>query len=471
MAKYEAGASIRQSSASRALPKEIATMRAVIGPNLLSSKVAQHTKKPFEIYDSRLPGFTLRVQPSGVRSYYARFGRNRRFALGQEGKIEPDEARERCQRVLGNVAHGRHPLHGLGGTDGISLGTFIADTYTTWVPASRPRTAADTLQKLYRHFRTWYPEPITAITVERVEAWKARRLNEGRSPSTVLRDLFTLSSVLRRAVKAGELIENPVRRVDKPRVDRRGKVRFLDQAEETRLRDALKARDEETQARRTLANFRRQTRHERTLPPLTYFGDHLTPAVLLSINTGLRRGEVLKLRWGSVDFNRQLLTVEGRNAKSRQTRHVPLNEEAVDVLRRWREQSGTGMRVFDVITGFQAAWEKILKRAGISNFRWHDLRHHFASRLVQEGVPLNTVRDLLGHSTVGMSLRYAHLAPDQRREAVAKLNERPLLTLTMRLQWEGFPRMSGGPVVPIQVDRATPYSTAISRCPDFGLRL
>jgi integrase len=59
-------------------------------------------------------------------------------------------------------------------------------------------------------------------------------------------------------------------------------------------------------------------------------------------NTGLRRGEVVKLRWGSVDFNRRLLTVEGRNAKSRQTRHVPLNEEALRVLRRWREQSGTG---------------------------------------------------------------------------------------------------------------------------------
>ena len=164
-------------------------MRAIIGPNLLSSKVAQPTKKPFEVYDSRLPGFTLRVQPSGVRSYYARFGRNRRITLGKADTLLPDEARERCQKVLGNVAHGRHPLHGLGGTDGITLGKFIADTYMTWVKASRPRTAADTLEKLYRHFRTWYPEPLTAITVERVEAWKARRLNEGRSPSTVLRDL------------------------------------------------------------------------------------------------------------------------------------------------------------------------------------------------------------------------------------------------------------------------------------------
>jgi hypothetical protein len=272
-------------------------MQAIIGSKLLSSKAAQPTKKPFEIYDSRLSGFTLRVQPTGVRSYYARFGRNRRVAFGQAGSIEPDEARERCQIVLGNVAYGRHPLQGLGGTDGITLGMFIADTYAAWVQASRPRTAADTLDKLYRHFRTWYPEPLTAITVERVEAWKVRRLNEGRNPVTVLRDLYTLSSVLRRAAKAGELAENPVRRVDKPRVDRRGKVRFLDQAEEARLRQALKARDEDMRNRRMAANSQRQTQHERTLPLLTHFGDHLTPAVLLSMNTGLRRGEIVKLRW------------------------------------------------------------------------------------------------------------------------------------------------------------------------------
>jgi integrase len=151
------------------------------------------------------------------------------------------------------------------------------------------------------------------------------------------------------------------------------------------------------------------------------------------MNTGMRRGETLKLRWASVDFDRRLITVEGRNATSRQTRHVPLNDEAVRVLRNWREQAGAGTRVFHVV-GFQTAWETVLRRARISKFRWHDLRHHFASRLVQQGVPLNTVRDLLGHGSVGMSLRYAHLAPDQRREAVAKLNERPLLTLTMRLQ-------------------------------------
>jgi Phage integrase family len=116
----------------------------------------------------------------------------------------------------------------------------------------------------------------------------------------------------------------------------------------------------------------------------------------------------------------------------------------------------------------------VLKRARISKFRWHDLRHHLASRLVQQGVPLNTVRDLLGHGSVGMSLRYAHLAPDQRRKAVAKLNERPLLTLTMRLQWEGLPVASGYRVDSILVREGRelagqiPLSGFLGICPSWS---
>jgi len=250
-----------------------------------------------------------------------------------------------------------------------------------------------------------------------------------------LRDIFTLSGVLSGAVKLGKLTDNPIRRVDKPRIDRRPKIRYLDEPEEARLRAALNARDAEMREARKPANVWRQGRQYELLPSLPHFGDHLTPAVLLSMNTGLRRGELLALRWDCIDFKRQMLTVEGGTAKSRQTRHVCLNEEATRVLNCWRNQANGGKRVFETRTSFKSAWVKLLKRAEIAKFRWHDLRHHFASRLVQAGVPLNTVRDLLGHSSVAMSLRYAHLAPDQRREAVAKLNVKPLLALTMRLQW------------------------------------
>src|SRR6266478_1473048 len=143
-------------------------VRTFIGAKLLSSKLAQPAIKPFEIYDSRLAGFTLRVQPTGVRSYYARLGRNRRFALGKVGTLRPEEARDRCQKVLGNLAHGRHPLHGLNG-EGLTLGQFIEEAYVPWVKANRPRTAANTLDKLMRHFGTWFAEPLSTITVERIE--------------------------------------------------------------------------------------------------------------------------------------------------------------------------------------------------------------------------------------------------------------------------------------------------------------
>jgi integrase len=128
---------------------------------------------------------------------------------------------------------------------------------------------------------------------------------------------------------------------------------------------------------RESANAWRQIRHQLSLHHLTLFGDHLTPAVLRSMNTGLRCGELPKLRWAGLNFNRRLLAVEGRNAKNRQTRHVPLKEEAMSVLRRWREQSGGSAKLLDVAARFQSAWKKQLLRARVSHFGWQDLRHPF----------------------------------------------------------------------------------------------
>ena len=396
-------------------------MKAIIGAKLLTTKAAQPRAKPFTIADSRLPGFTLRVQPSGVRSYYARWGRSGIQVIGKVGEFTPDEARERCQKILGNVVHARHPLEGLDTADGLTLGQFISETYEPWVRAHRPRTAEGTLWRLGLHFKRWYGKPLAEISVEDIENWRLKRINEGIEPSTVRRDLDALSSVLTRAVRLGKLAETPMRRIERPRIDRSPKVRYLDAAEEKRLREALSERDAEMRKARESANRWRRERKQDQLPPLPYFGDHLTAAVLLSMNTGIRRGELLALRWANVDMKGRQLTIEGATAKAGQTRHIPLNDEALEVLRHWKEQAPAGERLFPIDTGFKTAWSKLLERAHITAFRWHDLRHHFASRLVQAGVPLNTVRELLGHGSMAMTLRYSHLAPDQRAEAVAKL--------------------------------------------------
>jgi integrase len=398
-------------------------VQGIISAKLLTSSIARAGPKPFEIHDTRLIGFVLRVQPSGFRAYYAHQG-NRRLSLGQVGRITPDEAREKCEKVLGNLAHGRLPFFGLDGEASITLGEFIQGTYDPWVRAHRPKTAVRTLQRLKTHFGAWYGRPLSSLTVEDLERWLTKRMGEGIEATTVQRDLGALAGVLTRAVKFKHLTEHVARQVEKLRIDRAPKVRYLDSVEpgeEKRLREALAARDRELIAARDSANRWRAARKRPQFPVLLHFGDHMTPAVLVSMNTGLRRGELLALTWGAINWKARQVTVEGDTAKSEQTRHVPLNAEVLDVLKRWKEQAPGGERLFAIETSFKTAWNNLLKRARITLFRWHDLRHHFGSRLVQAGVPLNTVRDLMGHADIKMTLRYAHLAPDQRREAVELL--------------------------------------------------
>jgi integrase len=145
------------------------------------------------------------------------------------------------------------------------------------------------------------------------------------------------------------------------------------------------------------------------------------------MNTGLRRSELFHLLWEDVDFEAKLLTVRGVSAKNGQTRRIPLNVEAHSTLEAWRKLAKQGEpRVFPGVGGgrlkrVDRAWRRLLKGAELQNFRFHDLRHHFASRSVQSGAPLNTVRDLLGHADTIMVLRYAHLSPEHLAEAVEKV--------------------------------------------------
>jgi integrase len=123
------------------------------------------------------------------------------------------------------------------------------------------------------------------------------------------------------------------------------------------------------------------------------------------------------------------VSVTGDIAKSCKTRHVPLNILALQCLNDWRiNGNDTGLIFPNPQTGVQfdnvkKAWAGILKAAEIKEFRWHDMRHHFASKLVMAGVDLNTVRELLGHADIKMTLRYAHLAPEHKAKAVARLVE------------------------------------------------
>jgi integrase len=208
-------------------------------------------------------------------------------------------------------------------------------------------------------------------------------------------------------------------------------VRYLSPDEAKRLRAALAARDEARRDERRSANRWRLERGYQTWPEMGVYTDHLTPLVLLALNTGLRRGELFHLRWRDVVLaGTPQLTVRGEGAKSGQTRYVPLNDEAAMVLTVWRgdaKPAGSAL-VFpsplderQPLEDIKKAWLPLMRAAKIAGFRFHDCRHDFASRLVVAGVDLNTVRELLGHADLKMTLRYAHLAPEIKAAAVAKL--------------------------------------------------
>jgi integrase len=219
---------------------------------------------------------------------------------------------------------------------------------------------------------------------------------------------------------------HPLQGVRRSKEDTTAVVRFLNADEEASLRAALVARDEERRRGRISANEWRRERGYELMPEFGTYTDHLSPIVLLAINTGLRRGELLQLNWDDVDLERAILTVRGEGAKSGKTRHVPLNAEAVRVLREWQGPTRSGL-IFpgedgEQMTHLKSAWMRVAKMAKLRAFRFHD-RHTFASKLVQRGVDLNTVRELLGHSDFSLTLRYAHLAAENKAAAVAKLME------------------------------------------------
>ena len=141
----------------------------------------------------------------------------------------------------------------------------------------------------------------------------------------------------------------------------------------------------------------------------------------------MRRGEILGLAWERVDFDRKQLTIPAGGAKTNKTRRVPLNSEAIAVLRDWMMRTGrrTGP-VFPSRKGaslghFRKSWASLVEQAEIENFRFHDLRHHAASRMVMGGVDLYSVARVLGHSSTIMTQRYAHLAPEHLQRAVEVL--------------------------------------------------
>jgi len=244
------------------------------------------------------------------------------------------------------------------------------------------------LRWLDQYLRSYHLDEITREVVDGVTE---ARLKEGVANATVNRTLATLRAVLRKAQREWEWTEkSPAVRM-LPEAKRR--VRWLTDEEEARLMEQLP--------------------------------EHQADMVRFTLATGLRRRNVTHLKWSEVDLERRVAWVHADEVKNRKALAVPLNADAVLVLR--RQQGKHPVYVFSYrghapvkwVNG--SPWREAVKRAGLVDFRWHDLRHSWASRHAQAGTPLHALQELGGWETAAMVRRYAHLAPEHLAEHAERI--------------------------------------------------
>ncbi|MDN5872515.1 MAG: site-specific integrase [Nitrococcus sp.] len=396
-------------------------------PELTQKIIATSRPKSaaYDIRDARIGGFLLRVLPSGKKRFYAQYGRGKRCLIGDAKVLTLTQARLKAKQLIGDAATGKDPMEAKRRARAKTLREYLDKVHGPWLVANRKDGRA-TRARLRACFDAELGgKRLGELNTWLIEKWRSARLKAGIKPATLNRDIGPLKAALNRAVEWHFIDINPIAKHKPAKTDRQGSVRFLSEDEERRLRQALDAREAQTRRARQSANQWRSARGYELFAEHGAFTDHVKPLVLLALNSGLRRGELFNLRWSGVDLERGLLTVEGGGAKSSQTRHVPLNREARETLKRWPADEAEGYVFPGALGGrldnINKAWAGVVAAARLEHFRFHDLRHTFASKLVMAGADLYTVKELLGHSTIAMTERYAHLAPAHKAAAVALL--------------------------------------------------
>ncbi len=229
-----------------------------------------------------------------------------------------------------------------------------------------------------------------------IEKYKLARKNEEAAVRTINIELACLRHIFNMAIRWKKARVNPVK-----------EVKFLKEPEE---KDRILSEEEEVRVLETVRTSPKQK--------------HLEPIVTTALHTGMRKGEILNLKWSNVDFKNRVITVEG--TKNGEIRKIPMNEKLTLTLERAKKVakgefvfSEGGKPYLDVKTG----WWTALKKAKIENFRFHDLRHTFGSRLGMAGVDIRTIQKLMGHEDITMTMRYSHPTPDHIRKAVEVLEK------------------------------------------------
>ena len=263
------------------------------------------------------------------------------------------------------------------------------------------------------------------ISKKQIQEYIQKRAEEVK-PATVNHEMKRLRHMLNKAIEWRYLKENPCKGI-KNLKEPPGRIRYITPEE---LESLLKT----CEVSCLLENPHNEKRTFSKL--LSVF---LKPIVLTAIHTGFRRGEILSLKWKDIDFKERRILVD--ETKNNERRMVPINDTLYGVLKSLPIHLGTDL-VFPEVSGLQltVAFRRACNRAGLKDFRFHDLRHSFASYLTMGGENLRTVQTLLGHKDLRMTMRYSHLSPEHLREAVSRL-DRSLNPVSNQCSVEGGKRL------------------------------
>lgn len=312
------------------------------------------------------------------------------------------DARKWAQQTESAIREGRHfkTTEAKRRTLGEMIERYISDILPT-----KPKNSKNTLLHL-----TWWKEELGQFSLADISpaliAEKRDALASGitkrktlRSPSTVVRYMAALSHAFTIAIKEwGWIEDSPMGRVTKPK-EPRGRVRFLSDEERNHLLEECKKSDSQ----------------------------YLYTAVVLALSTGGRKAEILGLTWKDIDLNRGIITLH--ETKNGERRALPLAGHARDLIQQMCKIRHVQCAFVFPSKNLQAPidlrtpFENALKRANITDFRWHDLRHSCASYLAMNGASLAEIAEILGHKTLQMVKRYAHLSEAHTSKVVARMNE------------------------------------------------
>ncbi len=412
-------------------------MKTKINTALLTK--LQPKEKRYEVRDTELMGFMVRVQPSGKMTYRCEYERKKSIHVATVGTVTLKQARERARELIAKATMGedigRKPKPK---EEKLTFEHYLETTYKPWLFTER-KAAKDTYAKLTKDFIPFLGGlALTDITPALLIDWRSQALEKEKNQTpeqkrklseTLNRKTAVLRACLSHAVDINLIDANPLARLKPLKTGKHHVVRYLSEDETKRLLEALNEREAKLRQERESANQWRRERGYKLYPVIATheFADHLKPLVLLALNTGLRQGALFNLKWEFIDFSNRTFFVPAYLNKNGKAQHFPLNQIAYNVLQQWYQQRKSDSLIFPgkdkdtPLNNVNKAWRGVLANADITNFRWHDMRHDFASKLIFNGVSLYTVSKLLAHSSISVTERYAHLEKNQMSLAAEKL--------------------------------------------------